>query len=127
MEATLAYGSQKTQQDDKTTNIGGGIDANYFFTPFNQFSFILSGGVSYNKFNFKPDNVGQEDSSSDSFGAQVRPGINYFVSKNFALRATVGALSYRTNKSDFEGAEAQNNFGLNFNLSNINIGLTYKL
>lgn len=124
LEANLLFGTSTNPSDDKTTNFGGALGANYFFTPASQFSFTLGAAVSYTKSKFEPD--GGDSQDANNVGFAIAPGINYFVSDHFALRATVGALSYSSSKLDQDGAEARNAFGLNLNLSNINFGVTYK-
>nr|WP_321222683.1 porin family protein [uncultured Psychroserpens sp.] len=128
LEFNLLVGSQKQEVGDfeqKQSQFGAGLGAVYFFTPSNQFSFTLGAGVSYVSNKEEEDGV-DEDFKSDIIGFAVAPGVNYFVSDDFALRASIGALSYTSEKADFEGAEAINNFGLNLNLSDINFGITYK-
>lgn len=124
VELNLLVGTSKNTSDDKTTTLGAGLGATYFFTPANQFSFTVGAGVSYA--NYKTEFDGGGDYKQNGFGVAVAPGLNYFVSNAIALRASIGALSYTSVKADVDGAEAENNFGLNLNLSNINFGITYK-
>ncbi|WP_296383341.1 OmpW family outer membrane protein [Winogradskyella sp.] len=124
LELNLLIGTAEAANDDKTTNIGAGLGARYFFTPSNQFSFTLGAGVSYTNSKFEPN--GGAEAKFNTFAIAVTPGVNYFVSDCIALRASVGALSYSSAKADVDGAEALNNFGLNLNLSDINFGITYK-
>ncbi|MCD2259357.1 outer membrane beta-barrel protein [Psychroserpens luteolus] len=124
LEANLSIGSAENAADDKTTTFGGGLGATYFFTPANQFSFTVGAGVSYANSKFEPNGGGE--SKLDVFAIAVGPGLNYFVSDCFALRASVGALSYISAKPDADGAESANSFGLNLDLSDINFGVTYK-
>lgn len=124
LELNLLVGSTKDVDDDKTSRVGGGLGATYFFTPSNQFSFTLGAGFAYVSDTNKPD--GGPDFKVNSFAVAIAPGLNYFISDNFALRASIAALSYASAKADFDGAEAANNFSLNADLSNINLGVTYK-
>lgn len=124
LEANLLVGTSEDFSDDKTTTFGAGLGATYFFTPASQFSFTLGAGVSYANSKFEPN--GADEVKYDTFGFAIAPGLNYFVSDHFALRASVGALSYTSSKADFDGAEAQNDFGVNVDLSDINFGVTYK-
>ncbi|WP_299336185.1 OmpW family outer membrane protein [uncultured Psychroserpens sp.] len=124
LEANLLVGSGEDFDEDKTSTFGAGLGATYFFTPSSQFSFTVGAGVAYASSKFEPN--GGEESKVNSFGVAVSPGLNYFVSDCFALRASVGALSYTSAKPDFDGAEATNTFGLNLDLSDINFGVVYK-
>ncbi|MBO3116338.1 porin family protein [Winogradskyella sp. DF17] len=128
LEANLIVGSGKDEfpggGEDKFSSFGGALGATYFFTPASRFSFTVGAGLSYVSTTF--ETTGSPDISNDTFAIAVSPGINYFVSNNFALRASVGALSYASSKNDTPGAEAFNTFGLNLDLSDINFGVTYK-
>ena len=127
LEFNLLVGTAKEEfagAEDKSTSFGGGLGATYFFTPSSQFSFTLGAGVSYVNSKFEP--AGGGELKNNTFAVAVAPGVNYFVSDCFALRASVGALSYASSKDDFDGAEAVNSFGLNLDLSDINFGVTYK-
>ncbi|WP_346881474.1 outer membrane beta-barrel protein [uncultured Algibacter sp.] len=124
LEASLLIGSSEDAGDNKTSSFGGGLGANYFFTPDSQFSFILGAGLVYVNSKLEPNGGGE--AKTNTFAASVRPGLNYFVSDAFALRASIAALSYSSSKPDFSGADATNNFGLNVDFSDINFGVIYK-
>ncbi len=125
LELGLGFGSDTAANDDKTTTVGVDLGARYFFTPASQFSFTVGAGFAYQTETTSFD-AGGDDFKFNTFGFAVAPGVNYFVSDAFALRASIGALSYASAKADVDGAEAANTFGLNFDLSDINFGLTYK-
>ncbi|WBX74970.1 outer membrane beta-barrel protein [Tenacibaculum ovolyticum] len=123
LELGLVIGSSDNTTT-KTNSFGASLGANYFFTPSKDFSFILGAGLGYSSTGSELLGVDQPD--VNTFTIAVAPGINYFVSKSLALRATVGALSYSSSKLDVNGAKSTNTFGLNLNLSDVNFGLTYK-
>ena len=123
LEVNLMIGSGEDVADNKTTDLGAGLGATYFFTPASQFSFTVGAGFGYANSKIEYDGGGED--KVDSFRFAVAPGVHYFVSDKFALRASVGALSYASSKVD--GADdATNNFGLNIDLSDINFGIVYK-
>lgn len=129
LELALNIGSSAVEieflgEEAKQNVFGVSLGGNYFFTPENNFSFTLGAGLSYASISSEENGVEAADRSI--FGIAVAPGVNYFVSENFALRASVGALSYSNESIDIDGAPSTNNFGLNLNLSDINFGLTYK-
>ncbi|WP_298902774.1 OmpW family outer membrane protein [uncultured Psychroserpens sp.] len=124
LEANLIIGSSEDADDDKTSTFGAGLGATYFFTPASQFSFTVGAGVAYTNAKFEPN--GGTETKVNAFAIAVAPGLNYFVSDCFALRASIGALSYASAKPDVDGAESANAFGLNLDLSDINFGVTYK-
>ena len=125
LEFGLGFGSDKAVNDDKTTTVGVDLGARYFFTPASQFSFTVGAGFEYQTATTSFD-AGGDDLKVNAFGFAVSPGVNYFVSDAFALRASIGALSYTSTKQDVSGADASNSFGLNLDLTDINFGLTYK-
>ncbi|WP_299364221.1 outer membrane beta-barrel protein [Winogradskyella sp.] len=123
LEAGLIFGSSENFGEDKTSTFGGALGANYFFTPAKQFSFVVGAGLAYSSSKFEPN--GGEENTVNTFVISAAPGVNYFVSDCIALRASVGALSYTSSKEDTDGAEAQNTFRINLDLSNINFGVIY--
>lgn len=125
LELNVLVGSGKDSDDNKTSTFGGGLGATYFFTPASQFSFTLGLGASYATQKLKYDD-NRSDRKWNGFGVALVPGLNYFVSDSIALRAGIGALSYTSVKADISGADADNSFGLNLDLTDINFGVTYK-
>lgn len=103
-----------------------GVFGRYYGTPASKFSLFGELGVDYSTVNNKAIAPATEDVKTNGFGVGFRPGISYFVSSNFAIEATFGALSYNSTKVDVDGAEAENTFNLNLNLTNIGFGLVYK-
>lgn len=108
----------------KTNEFSVGAFARYYATPASDFSLFGELGVNYNT--AKTEIEGTEVGKNNGFEIAVRPGISYFISSNFALEATIGALSYETSKPDADGAESTDTFGLNINLTDVNIGIVYK-
>ncbi|WP_299885694.1 outer membrane beta-barrel protein [uncultured Lacinutrix sp.] len=130
--AQLSYGSftdetkvADTTIEDKDTTFGAGVFGRYYFTPDSQFSIFgeLAAGIS----STKNEQTGVDvDAKSNGFNIGIAPGISYFVSNNIALEASFGVLGYSSDKADFDGAEARNNFNFGVNLSDINFGIIYK-
>ena len=117
LEGSLSYGNAG---GDNSSSFGIGAGARYFLAPASQFSLTLGAGLNYNS------QESGEDSKLNTFTIAVAPGVNYFVSDAFALRASFGSLGYTTAKADVDGAPSVSQFGLNIDLSNINFGMTYK-
>jgi len=124
VEFGLTIGSAENESEVKATTFGAQLGANYFFTPENAFSFTLGAGLGYST--SKTKFGGNESPKTNIIAFAVSPGLNYFVSDAFALRASIGALSYASAKLDIDGAEASNAFGLNLDLSDIEFGVIYK-
>jgi hypothetical protein len=107
--------------ESKTNTFSVGGFGRYYATPASDFSFFAELGINYMSTNYD-----LADYKESGFGIALAPGVSYFISSNFALEASIAALSYSTSKPDFDGAENTNNFGLNVDLTNINLGLVYK-
>ena len=116
LEADLIYSDAGT--DDSST-FGAAIGAIYFFSPAKQFSFAIGGG-----FDYESTEQGVVAPKLNSWFIGLTPGMNYFVSDSFALRAGIGSLGYGSSKPD--GAEATNTFGFSLDLYDVEFGITYK-
>ena len=121
----LGYTSEKGDNNgvdfvDYTT-LAVGAFGRYYVSPESEFSLFAELGVDYKSIDDKLN-----DAKADGFDIAFAPGISYFVSKNFAIEATVGVLSYTTEKADFSGAESRDNFDIGLNFANINFGVVYK-
>ena len=118
------FGGVTVEENLNTFSIGG--FARYYATPASDFSFFGELGVNYMT-TTEEDNVpGSTEFKENGFGIAVSPGVSYFISDNFALEASIGALEYRTMKPDVDDAESRDTFGLNLNLTDITFGLVYK-
>lgn len=58
-----------------------------------------------------------------SIGVTVKPGLDYFLNKNWTIEATIGEFGYNNFKP--ENAEAINNYNFGLNLSSVTIGVKY--
>jgi len=123
----IAYLSN-TQEDgvaaDLKTNVFAfGAFGRYYGTPASDFSFFGELGAAY--LTGKREQ-GPFEAKTTGFTVAVAPGVSYFLGKNFAIEAKIGALSYGTTKPDGAGAESTNTFDLNLNLQDITFGAVYK-
>ncbi len=131
--ARLGYVSSKTEApsnidpnatvEDTTTTLNLGVFGRYYFTPINKFSFF--GELATGILNSTRE-VGQTNTKQNGFFVGASPGINYFLSHNFAIEASVGLLGYETSKFDTENAEPKSTFDIGVNLSDINLGVVYR-
>ena len=117
LEADLTYSDAGV---DDSSAFGIGLGAVYYFSPAEQFSFGIGGGFDYNSAD------AGADTKLNTMFIGVSPGMSYFVSDSFALRAAVGSLGYSSSKADTDGAEATNAFGFSLDLDSIEFGVTYK-
>jgi opacity protein-like surface antigen len=106
---------------EKFSSFGADIFGRYYFTPADKFSLFAQAAVGFGSNTYED---GGEFKAS-TFGVNAGLGLSYFVSSNFAIEASWVGLGY--NSFTFEDADDSfNTFGLNGNLSNINLGLVYK-
>jgi len=109
----------------KRTSFGGTLGASYFFTPQNQFSFLLNLNTSYEKVNYESDTG--TDVDLNQFGAAFSPGINYFVSERIALQVRFGAISYISVSNEDILFSDIKRFEFDLDLSNLGFGAIFKL
>ncbi|RZJ34381.1 MAG: porin family protein [Flavobacterium sp.] len=123
----IGYTSTKDEdgvsEDIKTNTFSVGAFGRYYATPASDFSFFAELGANYMTSKMEQ---GSAEAKSNGFGIALSPGLSYFIGSNWALEASIGALSYNTEKPDFDGAESTDTFGLNLNLTNVNVGVVYK-
>ena len=131
----LGYMSETSDQDlsgegdvfeVKTNTFSIGAFGRYYATPASDFSFFGQASFAYLTSSTEIDFPGSEEAKSTGFGLEIAPGVSYFIGSNWAIEATIGALSYNTVKPDGDDAESTDTFGLNLNLQDINLGLVYK-
>lgn len=128
---TIGYESSKLKQVvvEKRNELNIGGYGRYYFTPQNNFSFFVQGGFLYINRNIENIPLTGSSVTSKISGFQIgaAPGVNYFLSKHFAIETFVGIVSYRTEKpSNISNAKSTNSFNLSLDISNINFGILYK-
>ncbi|KQM53711.1 outer membrane beta-barrel protein [Chryseobacterium sp. Leaf201] len=60
-----------------------------------------------------------------SVGVNIKPGLDYFLNKNWSIEATFGEFGFNTYKLDAEGAENRNDYRFGLNLSSVTFGVKY--
>jgi len=60
-----------------------------------------------------------------SVGVNVKPGLDYFLSKNWSVEATVGEFGYRNFKYKNEDDTDRKNYKAGLNLSAVSFGVKY--
>ena len=128
---TIGYESSKLKQlaVEKRNELNMGAYGRYYFTPQNNFSFFIQGGFLYINRNIENIPLTGSSVTSKISGFQIgaAPGVNYFLSKHFAIETFVGIVSYRTEKpSNIPDAKSTNSLDLSLDISNINFGILYK-
>ncbi|KPH14506.1 outer membrane protein [Chryseobacterium sp. ERMR1:04] len=56
-------------------------------------------------------------------GVTVKPGLDYFLNKNWSIEATIGELGYSNYKP--KDGDATNNYNFGLNLSSVTFGVKY--
>ncbi|AKK74366.1 opacity protein [Chryseobacterium gallinarum] len=69
-------------------------------------------------------------SSSDkanftSIGVNIKPGLDYFLNKNWTIEATIGEFGYNTYKQNVDGAKRVNDYNFGLNLTSVTFGVKY--
>lgn len=103
-------------EDENTFMVGAFV--RYYCMPEKRFSPFASLGVNY----MSTDN-GISDVTVNGFGVGVGVGADFFLNDDWALTTSIGAISYSSVKSDVDGAEASNSFGLDLDMKNVWFGV----
>lgn len=69
--------------------------------------------------------LSEDKAKFNSFGVTVKPGLDYFLNKNWTIEATIGEFGYNTKKYDTDGAKSVDNFNFGLNLASVTIGVKY--
>ncbi|MBD3863923.1 outer membrane beta-barrel protein [Olleya marilimosa] len=121
--------------ETKTTTIGAGVFARYYFLELGKrFKTYGEFGVGFDsaKTEVEVPGVDVDDFKTNGIGANLGLGLNYFVNENIAINfALTDVLSYRSDKADVDGAESVTSFNGNLNVFNnffqtAQFGLTWK-
>ncbi|PWN71727.1 opacity protein [Chryseobacterium phosphatilyticum] len=60
-----------------------------------------------------------------SIGVNVKPGLDYFLNKNWTIEATIGEFGYNTSKENVDGAKRVNDYKFGLNLTSVTFGVKY--
>ncbi|MBK1896877.1 outer membrane beta-barrel protein [Chryseobacterium paridis] len=66
-----------------------------------------------------------DKSNYTSIGVNIKPGLDYFLNKNWSIEATIGEFGYNTNKLNVDGAKRVNDYKFGLNLSSVTFGVKY--
>ncbi|PWN67304.1 MULTISPECIES: outer membrane beta-barrel protein [Chryseobacterium] len=66
-----------------------------------------------------------DKSNYTSIGVNIKPGLDYFLNKNWSIEATFGEFGYNTNKLNVDGAKRVNDYKFGLNLSSVTFGVKY--
>lgn len=118
---SLGYSSQKVGtgiNEQKTDIFTYGVFARFYKSMGDKFYLFLQPAV-----NFGSGDINGTDLTN--FSVSVAPGLAYFVSEKVAVEMNFGGLFYTS--QDLDQTINTENYGLNFNLSNITVGASILL
>ncbi len=127
--AKLGYTNGKSEEGSYEETLDlftAGVFARYYWMPASKFSVFAELGADYRNTTADDNTPNSTKYKANGFGLQLAPGMNYFLNNNFALEAKVGILGYSSDKPDYAGADATDNFNVGLNLNDITLGLVYK-
>lgn len=92
------------------------------FFIFGQLSVPMQFGNDKNEVSTNNTSVTTKD-KFNSFGVAVKPGLDYFLNKNWTLEATIGEFGYSNFK--YKDAKSVNNYNFGLDLASVGIGVKY--
>ncbi|MFZ4928783.1 outer membrane beta-barrel protein [Chryseobacterium sp. Mn2064] len=60
-----------------------------------------------------------------NIGVNIRPGLDYFITKNWSIEATIGEFGYNSYKRDIDGAKSNDNYKFGISLTSVTFGVKY--
>lgn len=125
--AKIGYTSDKAEVNSVDTmdesTIAFGLVGRYYLTPASKFSLFGQLGVEYMSMK---DNLSTPELKVNGFGAGLGLGLNYFVSSNFSIEASVAALEFASAKADVPNAENVTAFAFGGDWRSVSFGVNYK-
>lgn len=68
---------------------------------------------------------GSQKNNYTHIGVNIKPGLDYFLNKNWSIEATLGEFGYNRYKGDYEGAVSRNSYKFGLDLSSVTFGVKY--
>jgi len=60
-----------------------------------------------------------------NIGVNIKPGLDYFLTKNWSIEATIGEFGYNTYKRDIDGARRADDYKFGISLTSVTFGVKY--
>jgi len=60
-----------------------------------------------------------------NIGVNIKPGLDYFITKNWSIEATIGEFGYNTYKRDIDGARRAGDYKFGISLTSVTFGVKY--
>ncbi|PCE63750.1 outer membrane beta-barrel protein [Sediminicola luteus] len=111
------------EADIKLNNFSAGVFGRYYFTPKKRFTLFVQGELDYVR---KKEKQGGNEINAKGFATALSGGMTFWMSKNFALEASLGVLSFERSKPDYSGAPVTKKTEFGAGLQDVKVGLIYK-
>lgn len=139
----LGYGYFKSEnlsiRDEMVNSFNTSNSTSYSIFPYargyfpvgRKLAFYAQGEVRFTdintRFNDENSNLPANESDRKNYFIGVRPGLTFFVSKNFALETALGSFGYSREEleRDDQGQGDSDSFNFNLNSSDLFFGLSY--
>ncbi|MCP1300581.1 porin family protein [Chryseobacterium sp. S0630] len=66
-----------------------------------------------------------KENNYTNIGVNIKPGLDYFLTKNWSIEATIGEFGYNTYKRDIDGAKRTDDYKLGISLTSVTFGVKY--
>ncbi|MBW8360848.1 MAG: porin family protein [Kaistella sp.] len=127
VENTFTVIGQTYTLSEEMEAVNAGVFGRYYITPASKFSLFGELNANYVGVNTTDDDgMDVNETKYNGFNFGFAPGVNYFLTRNFALEATVGVLNYTSMKEDTDNAKSIDNFNIGLNFTDVSLGLVYK-
>lgn len=117
----LGYGQAK-QNGLKNRSFSAEVFGRYYVTPKAKFSIFGELAVAYTA--NRAERPFTSDVKTDIISAIISPGLSYFVSKDFALELSLGALGYTNTNTQMQSRNQLYELGID--LQKVKLGVLYK-
>ncbi|ROI05589.1 MULTISPECIES: outer membrane beta-barrel protein [unclassified Chryseobacterium] len=67
----------------------------------------------------------ERENNYTNIGVNIKPGLDYFLSKNWSIEATIGEFGYNTYKRDIDGARKADSYKFGISLTSVTFGVKY--
>lgn len=127
----LTFGNSETTVAGVSTGqssaFGVNFGANYYFSK-SRFTPFVGASLGFSSGSTKANATAPEAKTS-TMGLSIFPGVNAFLTKRLAMNASFGSLGYSTETiTSTSNVETKiSNFGFDFNLNTVRLGVTWVL
>lgn len=117
---SISFGEEN---ETKLSKFGADLGLLYFWTPASKFSVSIGANMAFSATTLQSGTLAADNSKQLAFSIPL--GLHYFISDSFAITSQWGGVGYSSN--DNGNLPATNIISTSINMSNLNLGLLYKL